>query len=123
MRFLADENFPGIAVTALREAGHDICWVRADAPGASDRSVLDRAAREKRVILTFDKDFGELVYRIGGVEASGVILFRFQSASPEELLQGILSILGSRTDWEGMFSVVDSNKLRMRPLRTAEGNR
>ena len=123
MRFLADENFPGIAVTALREAGHDIRWVPTDDHGASDRIVMDRAAREERVILTFDKDFGELVFRIGGAVAAGVILFRFQSASPEELVSRILRVLSSRTDWVGMFSVVDSNKLRMRPLRAADRNR
>ena len=123
MRFLADENFPGIAVTALREAGHDIRWVSTDDLGASDRVVMDRAAREERVILTFDKDFGELVFRIGGTVAAGVILFRLQSASPEELVSRILRVVGSRTDWVGMFSVVDSNKLRMRPLRAEPRHR
>jgi predicted nuclease of predicted toxin-antitoxin system len=123
VRFLADENFPGIAVTALHKARHDIRWVSKDDPGASDRIVMDRAAREERVILTFDKDFGELVFRIGGAAAAGVILFRFQSASPEDLVSRILRLLGSRTDWVGMFSVVDSNKLRMRPMRAEERNR
>ncbi len=51
-------------MTALREAGHDVRWVGADAPGALDRIVMNRAAREERVILTFDKDFGEFVFRM-----------------------------------------------------------
>lgn len=109
-------------MTALREAGHDVRWVGAAAPGASDRIVMDRAAREERVILTFDKDFGELVFRIGGAVAPGVILFRFLSTGPEDLVSRILGILDSRNDWEGMFSVVDSNKIRMRPLKPAERN-
>ena len=60
MRFLADENFPGAAVAALRAAGHDVAWIGMEAPGGSDPEVLARAAREERM-LTFDKDFGELI--------------------------------------------------------------
>jgi predicted nuclease of predicted toxin-antitoxin system len=59
MRFLADENFPGDAVTALRAAGHDVLWIRTDAPGISDHDVLARSSGDGRVLLTFDKDFGE----------------------------------------------------------------
>lgn len=60
MRFLADENFPGAAVGALRAMGRDISWVRALSPGMTDPDVLAWALREQRVLLTFDKDFGEL---------------------------------------------------------------
>lgn len=64
MRFLADENFPGGAVTALQARGHDIVWVRTAAPGSIDEDVLAWATREDRVLLTFDKDFGELACRV-----------------------------------------------------------
>jgi hypothetical protein len=60
MRFLANENFPGAAVKALVAAGHDVVWVRIAAPGTTDPDVLAWAAREERILLTFDKDFGEL---------------------------------------------------------------
>lgn len=60
MRFLANENFPGAAVAALEAAGNDVVWVRTAAPGSSDPEVLAWAAREQRVLITFDKDFGEL---------------------------------------------------------------
>jgi hypothetical protein len=46
MRFLADENFPGDAVTALRAAGHDVLWIRTDAPGITDQEVLARGVLE-----------------------------------------------------------------------------
>jgi predicted nuclease of predicted toxin-antitoxin system len=58
MRFLANENFPGRAVTALAAAGHDVVWVTVAAPGMSDADVLAWAARDERILLTFDKDFG-----------------------------------------------------------------
>ena len=60
MLFLANENSPGEAVEALRQEGHDVAWVRTDAPGAADQEVLKRAQKEVRGLLTFDKDFGEL---------------------------------------------------------------
>jgi len=58
MRFLADENFPGAAVAALTDAGHDVVWIGTTAPGLADVDVLARAARENRILLTFDKDSG-----------------------------------------------------------------
>ncbi|HRZ52400.1 MAG TPA: DUF5615 family PIN-like protein, partial [Candidatus Contendobacter sp.] len=75
-RFLADENFLGDAVTALREAGHDIVWIRTDAPGSTDRQVLTRAVAERRILLTFDKDFGDLAYRCRLPATCGIVLFR-----------------------------------------------
>jgi predicted nuclease of predicted toxin-antitoxin system len=65
MRFLANENFPADAVTQLKAAGHDIVWVRTAAPGMKDEDVLAWAAREARIVLTFDKDFDELAWRAG----------------------------------------------------------
>jgi hypothetical protein len=51
MRFLANENFPGDAVTQLKAAGHDIVWVRVAAPGIKDEDVLAWAAQEARIVL------------------------------------------------------------------------
>ena len=65
MRILANENFPGDAVIALRQRGHDVAWVRTDVPSSSDIAILERAQRENRIIVTFDKDFGELAFRSG----------------------------------------------------------
>jgi len=52
MRFLADENFPVAAIEALIDAGYDVVWVGAVAPGVSDSDVLEWAAREGRILLT-----------------------------------------------------------------------
>ncbi len=76
MRFLADENFPGGAVRALRAAGHDVECVRKSGPGMADEEVLSWAMREERVVLTFDKDFGELAWRAGLPADCKIILFR-----------------------------------------------
>lgn len=116
MRLLANENFPRATVEALRARGDDVVWVRTDAPGATDDQVLARARAEQRVLLTFDKDFGELVLKRGLAASQGVVLFRLPMAKPAELTQRIVSALSSRTDWPGHFSVVEGERIRMRPL-------
>ena len=87
MLFLANENFPGEAVEALRREGHDVAWVRIDAPGISDEEVLKRAQIDNRVVLTFDKDFGELALRAGLPAACGVIRSGYQCLQPARLLE------------------------------------
>ena len=65
MRLLADENIPLPSVDALRAAGHDVVSMTQEAPGTPDLEVLRRAQAEQRLLLTFDRDFGELVYARG----------------------------------------------------------
>lgn len=116
MRVLANENLPQAAVLALRVAGHDVLWARTDMPGASDEDVMARAAAERRLLVTFDTDFGELVYQRGLPPACGVVLFRLAIPSPELAADRTLAVLGSRTDWEGQFAVVEDTRIRLRPL-------
>lgn len=116
MRLLANENFPGVAIAALRLRGHDVVWIREDSPGINDRAVLSRATAEERILITFDKDFGELVFRLGLNAPSGVILFRIPPDSLRFVAQTAVTVLESRTDWTGHFSVIDENRVRMTPL-------
>jgi predicted nuclease of predicted toxin-antitoxin system len=81
MFILANENFPLDAVEALRAAGHNVIWKRTEAPGSSDEAILARAQAENRILVTFDKDFGELVYRLGLPASCGIILFRISTPS------------------------------------------
>jgi len=62
MRFLANENVPLDAIVSLREKGHDVIWIRIDVPGSCDEDILSRAVAEERIVITFDKDFGELAF-------------------------------------------------------------
>lgn len=116
MRLLANENFPGAAVEALREAGHDVAWVRTDSPGISDREVLAAAVAATRILLTFDKDFGELAFRSRIPSACGVILFRLQTRNLDQITRTAIAALASRADWAGHFSVVEDDRVRMTPL-------
>jgi predicted nuclease of predicted toxin-antitoxin system len=78
MRFLADESCDFILVRELRAAGHDVLAVSEITPRAEDSEVIDLALRGKRILLTEDKDFGQLVYA-HGQETLGVIFLRFPS--------------------------------------------
>lgn len=116
MRLCADENLPGDCVAALRAAGHDVCWIRETMPGAADVAVLTCARQEKRLLLTFDKDFGALVFHNNRRNPAGIVLFRLSLPSPAETAAAVTRILASRQDWIGHFSVVDDTSIRMRPL-------
>lgn len=118
MRLLADENIPGLLVHRLRERGHDVAWIIEVAAGMPDSEILKRAADEGRIVLTADKDFGELVFRSGHPIPAGVILLRLPSGDPTELTERACRVIESRADWEGHFSVIESDRLRMSPLVT-----
>jgi predicted nuclease of predicted toxin-antitoxin system len=98
MRILANENFPGDAVAKLRQSGHDVAWVRTDAPGMSDQEVLKRAEDEDRVLITFDKDFGELAFRARLPASSGIVLFRVLAPSSAHVARVAVAALESRMD-------------------------
>jgi predicted nuclease of predicted toxin-antitoxin system len=118
MRILANENFPEEAVEALRARGHDVVWIRTDAPGSDDREILSRAADDGRVLITFDKDFGELAFRARLSTPSGIILFRIVPISSSYIAEIAVAVLETRDDWSGYFSVVEENRVRMTPLPT-----
>ena len=116
MHFLANENIPGTAVTALKAAGHDVVWVRTRAPGMKDTEVLAWAGREHRVLVTFDKDFGELAFRTRLPPACGVVLLRLPMTSPGEAGLRVAELIAKRGDWPGHFSVIEPGRVRMRRL-------
>ena len=116
MRILANENFPGPVVRALRELGHDVLWVKELMRGAGDAEVLSRAQAERRILATFDRDFGELAFRFGLPAECGIILIRLRGTSPETDNSRAIAALTSRTDWAGHFAVVQDDRIRLRPL-------
>jgi len=81
VKFLADECVDRQIVDQLRQDGHEVLYVAEMKPGISDDEVLNLANREKSILLTADKDFGELIFRQGKI-AKGVILVRLAGLSP-----------------------------------------
>lgn len=117
MRLLADENVPLPSVWVLRAAGLDVAAVAEDAPGAEDGDVLARAAREGRLLLTFDRDFGELVFRRGAAGEPGVIYCRFVPRTPTEAGELLVRLAREPgVSFEGQFTVVDRDHVRRRRL-------
>jgi hypothetical protein len=120
MRFLADENFPGAAVSALEKSGHDVSWIRTRAPGLADADVLAIAIQEARVLLTFDKDFGERARSSVMPAESGIVLFRLPMPPAGEAAR-VADVVTARSDWVGHFSVVQPGRVRMRSFRPRIG--
>jgi len=119
MRILANENFPAEAVAALRRRSHDVVWIRTETPGVSDRDVIERARIEKRLIVTFDKDFGELAFRSKLPAACGIMLFRIPAPSAAYVAKTAVAALESRSDWSGNFAVVEEHRIPIRRLPTS----
>ena len=84
MRLRADETVPLPSVDLLVSAGYDVVSISRESPGASNPSVLARARAEDRLLVTFDRDFGELVFARGVSAFPGVIFLRFVPRSPTE---------------------------------------
>jgi predicted nuclease of predicted toxin-antitoxin system len=116
VRLLANENCPGALVVRLRQRGHDVAWIRDLSPGAGDERVLARAKAEGRVLLTFDKDFGELAVSAGISAPSGVVLLRVSAASPDSVAAVVADALEAHPGWEGAFSVIEDARIRRRQL-------
>ncbi|HWB10086.1 MAG TPA: DUF5615 family PIN-like protein [Pirellulales bacterium] len=116
MKVLANENFPRVAVETLRSAGHDVIWARTDMPGAADDVILQRSEVEGRLVVTFDKDFGELAFRWGLPAACGVALFRLRTQDPDYVAARVLDAFAEAAGWVGHFAVVEDARVRVRPL-------
>ena len=86
------------------------------APGSSDQEVLARASRERRILLTFDKDFGELAKDSLLPDGCGVVLLRIPTPTPQRVGRVVADLILARADWAGHFSVIEPGRVRMRQL-------
>lgn len=117
MRWLADECVDASLVDQLRNAGHDVTYMAEIASGATDIVALSYARDETRLLLTEDKDFGELVFRMR-MTAPGVVLLRID---PRERhikwarLAEAIEKFGERL--LGRYLVIEEARFRSRPLR------
>lgn len=111
MRILADENMLVQAVAILRQAGHDVLFVIEERPSTRDPDVLAWATRENRLLITFDKDFGELNQRYNQPAPHGVALFRIPPSVPvEERAELIAQNVMAQLDWSGYLWAINIRK-------------
>ncbi len=116
-KFLANENIPLATIFRLRKEGFDISSISLDAPSITDSEVMQSAADENRTIITFDRDYGELIYKYGFRPPAGVIYLRMQNYQPEEPAELLLKLLNDQNlEFAGLFTVADEKSVRQRKI-------
>lgn len=117
MRWLADENIPGHAIAFMRHRGEDVVAISEVAPGIRDEDVVARAREERRMLLSFDRDHGDLIFNRGVAPPPVIVYFRLDPPDPqtiENILAGLIA-LGS-VALAGKFIVISANGMRQRAL-------
>ncbi len=115
MRLLANENFPLTSIKILKEAGYDIIAVGQDFAGILDSEVIELATKEQRTILTFDRDYGELIFRKGYKPLAGVIYFRWDYFQPNQPGEYLKNLFDSKSiGFENMLTVISADHIRQR---------
>jgi predicted nuclease of predicted toxin-antitoxin system len=114
MKFIADECVDWQIVEYLRKIGYKILYVLEIEPGISDEKVLDIANKESAILITADKDFGELVFRQNRM-TSGIILIRLAGLQPD--IKAAIIATAIKEHWEEIsnnFMVITSETVRIR---------
>jgi predicted nuclease of predicted toxin-antitoxin system len=116
MRFLADENIPSVVVARLRASGYDVVAIAETAAGSSDDQVLSIAVADQRILLTEDRDFGQLVVR-RRIDVGGVVLVELAPLSNEVAAVRVEDVVVAQIDkLPGNLVVVEPGRVRIRPL-------
>jgi len=116
MHILVDESVGQQVVARLRNDGHDVLYVAEMSPGIDDEEVLGAANEHDALLLTADKDFGELVFRLGRV-SRGVMLLRLSGIAAEEQVAAVSTAIAQHeAELLDAFSVVSPRTVRIRPL-------
>lgn len=116
MKFLADEGVDRPIVAALRELGHDVLFVAEAHPGVDDNTVLNLANQEDRILMTRDKDFGELVFRLKQVH-TGIVLNRLHELASEAKVALITRVLAEHSpELYGAYTVIQPGRVRIRRM-------
>lgn len=119
-RLLLDENFPYSAARGLAQAGHDVQSVTTLAPGVADLGVLALAREQGRCLITFDSDFGDLVFQHGAEPPPCIVFLRLHPLVSDEALALTLQALQGPV--AGMFIVATARGLRRRPFAAMAGD-
>ena len=114
MRLFADESVDYPIVATLRERGHDVEYVGELSPGIADTEVLRIAVEERRLLITADKDFGDLVFR-QNLPTVGIVLIRLAGISPTDKATLVANVIRDRSpDMPGAFTVITPKLVRIR---------
>ena len=114
IKLIADEGVDKPIVDVLRNAGFDLLYILETNQGADDDLILAKANSEQRILLTQDKDFGELVFRLQQAHF-GVILIRLENFKAHLKAQIVLNAINAHKDELTLsFTVIQPNAIRIR---------
>lgn len=113
--FLANENFPKPSVDLLRASSIEVESIQERYPGIPDEEVLQKAIDSNLIILTFDKDYGEMIFRYGIRTPPAVIYFREKGQQPLFAGEILVTLLKSKSfHFENRFTVIEKGNIRQR---------
>lgn len=116
MRFLADENVEWTVVESLRKQGFDVVAAHTDYKGFKDNEILQLAHQQKRILITNDTDFGNLVFHRQQL-SSGIILMRFLNENSNQKAKTIQHLLKHHSaKLQNHFTVLSEHQIRIKPL-------
>ena len=115
MKFLANENIPLASVRFLKAQGFDVLSIGLENPSVADAEVMQLAMRQARTILTFDRDYGELIFKHNYKPKEGVVYLRLKSYAPEEPGKIVFDLLkNGELSFQNALTVVDEFGIRQR---------
>jgi len=116
LSFVVDESTGRTVVDFLRDRGYRVLSIIEYDPGAKDANIIQRAYDEHRILITNDKDFGELIFR-HKYPAIGFILLRLKDESPENRVRVVDAVLERwGASLEGYAVTATDSKIRRRSL-------
>jgi predicted nuclease of predicted toxin-antitoxin system len=115
MKFLANENFPLPSIHLLKNAGYEVISIAEKFSGISDMEVIKKANTDTLIILTFDKDYGEIIFKNKFKKPPAVVFFRFKGSKPETAGILLIDLIENKgLTIENAFSVIEKEGVRQR---------
>ena len=108
MKFLLDENLGKQVAQFLQQSGHLVLRVKQISPGAEDAQVLTLATSKGAILLTSDKDFGELIFKYGQPHR-GIILLRLPNQRSANKIEALKEIFSKHKDIRGFMVVTEKD--------------
>jgi len=112
LKFLADENIPYSVVKRLQKEGFDILSVYDVKRGIPDQEVARISSEEDRILITFDKDFGMILF-VENLKMPGLILLRFPPKSADYIYSKLKTTLSIGVDFRDKIVSVHEDKIRV----------
>ena len=117
MELLADENQHPIVVARLRAAGHEVEFILESTPGAKDGEILNRPDIGRMIFLTYDRDFGDLIFKRGSPVPRSLVYTRLNRVDPSDIADRLIAVLDTGVP-AGHVVTIGKNGIRTRPFPT-----